>query len=526
MKLYRAFATVGGLTLVSRILGFFRDILIAAVLGTGLVADAFFVAFRFPNLFRRLFGEGAFNSAFVPLFAKALEGEGKSVAREFAEQSLSVLLTALLIFTAIAEIAMPWLMYAIAPGFSDTPEKFELAIVLTRIAFPYLLCMSLVALLSGVLNALDRFAAAAAAPILLNIILIAAMAFCWLFGIEASAFAGKILSWAVTIAGVLQLLLLYMASRNADMKLTLRRPRLTPQVRRLVTLGVPGIIAGGITQINILVGTIIASMQDSAVSYLYYADRIYQLPLGVVGIAIGVVLLPDLSRKLRAGNIQAVHDSQNRSLEFSFILTLPAAIALLIIPHQILSVLFERGVFTSADTNATALALSAFAFGLPAFVLIKVFSPAFFAREDTRTPMHFAGISMIVNVVLSLALFFIFRSQGFQPHVGIAIATSVAGWVNAGLLAARLRKNGNLAMDAKLRGNLPKIIFASILMGVGVWFLAEYFAPYMAPVQGFPIQFATLLSLVVAGVAIFALFILATRVITISQLRQMRGGAN
>ncbi len=521
MKLYRAFATVGGLTAVSRVLGFCRDILIAAVLGTGTVADAFFVAFRFPNLFRRLFGEGAFNAAFVPLFAKHLEGDGKAAARGFAEEALSGLLFILLIITALAELAMPWLMYVLAWGFVDTPDKFDLAVMLTRITFPYLLCMSLVALVSGVLNALGRFTAAAAAPIVLNVVLISAMLLAAWLKLDNTPQAGAVLAWGVAAAGGLQLLLLLWAARRAGMGLRLRRPRLNPGMRRLIALGIPGVIAGGITQINIVVGTFIASLQDGAVSYLYYADRLYQLPLGIVGIAIGVVLLPDLARKLRADDTSAVLDSQNRSLEFALMLTLPAAVALIVVAEPIISVLFQRGAFSASDTPATAWALTAFATGLPAFVLIKVFSPAYFAREDTKTPMRYAGVSMIVNALGSLALFFWFRRLGLLPHVGIAIATSIAGWINAGLLWSTLARSGQYASDQRLRRNLPLIVLASVLMGAVLWFSAMALAPYFDVAQGLIVRATAIGVLVGLGLLAFAIAIQVTGVMRLSDLRRV-----
>ena len=285
MKLYRAFATVGGLTMVSRIFGFIRDVMTAAVLGTGAVADAFFVAFRFPNLFRRLFAEGAFNSAFVPLFAKHLEGEGQSAARKFAEEALAGLLFVLLLLTAIAEVAMPWLMYALAPGFSADPSKFDLAVLLTQITFPYLLCISLVALLSGVLNSLGRFSMAAAAPILLNVVLIGALLVAAALGFNNSPGSGIVLAWGVAVAGLVQLAALWIAVRRAGLHLRLVRPVLSADMKRLLRLGIPGVISGGVTQLNIAIGTIIASLQAGAISYLYYADRLYQLPLSIVRVA-------------------------------------------------------------------------------------------------------------------------------------------------------------------------------------------------------------------------------------------------
>jgi putative peptidoglycan lipid II flippase len=499
MRLYRSFATVGGFTIISRVLGFARDVLIAAVLGTGWVADAFFVAFRFPNLFRRLFAEGAFNSAFVPLFSKRLEGEGESAARKFAEEALAVLLFALLLFTAVAEAAMPWLMYVIAPGFAEDPEKFDLATLLTRIAFPYLLCMSLVALLSGVLNALGKFAMAAAAPIILNVVLIGVMVAALALGLGDEPASGIILAWGVSVAGFLQLLALALAARNMGMELKLRWPRITPGVRRLVKLGIPGIIAGGITQFNILIGTIIASMQAGAVSFLYYAERVYQLPLGVVGIAIGVVLLPDLSRSLRSGDDAAVSASQNRSFEFALLLTLPASVALFVVPGPIVQVLFERGAFTAADTEATALALAAFAWGLTAFVLIKVFSPAFFAREDTKTPMYYAGAGLVVNVAVSLALFPVFG------HVGIAIATTVSGWVNALLLLVTLYRRGFFETDAALRRRGPKILLSSVIMGGVLIGVQNQLAHLFGPANGLSLQLLGLAGLVGSGLIAFGL---------------------
>lgn len=515
MNLYRAFATVGGMTLMSRVLGFVRDMLIAGVLGTGVVADAFFVAFRFPNLFRRLFAEGAFNSAFVPLFAKRLEGEGAAAARQFAQEALSALTAVLLIFTAIAELTMPGLMYVIAPGFADTPDKFDLAVKLTRIAFPYLLCVSLVALFSGVMNALGRFALAAFAPVLLNIIFIIVLAGLSLAGTSGTPEAGEALAWAVFAGGFAQLFLLIWGARRMGMVTVPQRPRLTDGVRRLVALGVPGVIAGGITQVNILIGTIIASLQDHAVSWLYYADRIYQLPLGLVGIAIGVVLLPDLSRRLRAKDGGGALHTQNRSLELSLLLTLPAAIALAIVPEPIIQVLFERGAFNAEDTPATAMALAAFAFGLPAFVMVKVFSPGFFAREDTKTPMYFAGASVAVNVIGSLALFWIIG------HVGIAIATSLAGWVNALLLALTLTRRGHFTLDQTFRRRIGPMILSGLGMGAVLWFAQAQLAPFFAPVNGVIIQVAALGALVLVGMVVYALLVHVTGALKFQELMKV-----
>ena len=339
---------------------------------------------------------------------------------------------------------------------------------------------------------------------------------------KASAKVGVILAVGVAIAGVAQLAMLWVAVRAAGLKLKLRWPRYTAGVKRLVELGIPGVIAGGITQINIVVGPMIATLQAGAVSYLYYADRLYQLPLGIVGVAIGVVLLPDLSRKLRAGEHATAMHSQNRSLEVALLLTIPAAVALGVAAEPIIRVLFERGAFTAADTAATAPALAAFAIGLPAFVLIKVFQPAFFAREDTKTPMRFAAVNMIVNVIGSLALFFMFKQMGYLPHVGIALATSVAGWVNALLLWGTLSHRGDFAGDRRLVRNLPIITAASIAMGAVLWFALPLLAPYYATEANLLVQMAALAAIVSLGLIVFFGLVLATGVL---DLRNLAGTA-
>ncbi len=503
MKIYRAFATVGGLTMISRVMGFIRDILIAGVLGSGAIADAFFVAFRFPNLFRRLFGEGAFNSAFVPLFSKKLVGEGRDSARTFAEQAMSGLLMVLIILSAFCMLAMPWLMYAIAPGFAGDKEKFDLAIVLSQIAFPYLTCMSLVALISGMLNAMGKFIESSAVSIVLNLTLIAAILIAMALGYRNDADAGHCLAWGVFAAGILQLALLVDGARRNAMLPRLARPVWNEDIKRLVVLGIPGIIAGGITQINILIGTIIATLQSGAVAHLYYADRVYELPLAIIGIAIGVVLLPEVSRNLRAGDMTAVSQSQNRSLEFAMLLTVPAAVALAVIATPIVRVLYERGAFLPADTTATAAALGIFALGLPAFVMIKVFSPAYFAREDTRTPMRFAAISLTANTAGSAGLFFLLREMGMMPHLGIAIATALGGWLNAILLWRGLAARGHFAMDARCRASLPRIVLAAGAMGGALVIAADLLGPWLGPDSALWMRGSALAALVSLGAFVY-----------------------
>ncbi|MFA5957555.1 murein biosynthesis integral membrane protein MurJ [Hyphomicrobium sp.] len=521
MKLYKSFATVGGLTLLSRVFGFMRDILIAATLGSGWVADAFVVAFRFPNLFRRLFGEGAFNSAFVPIFAKKLEGDGPEAARKFAEDAMSGLLFVLLIVVIVSELAMPFLMYGLAPGFDVAPEKFELSVLLTRITMPYLLCMSIVALMSGALNSVGRFAESASVSIVLNgVMMIATLYSMWL-GYNAEPQAGVIQAWGVFAAGFFQLALLMWGMRRAGMSIGIRRPRLTEDVRRLVRLGIPGVISGGVTQLNIAIGTIIASLQPGAVSHLYYADRVYELPLAIVGIAVGIVLLPDVARQLRAGNTAGVMDSQNRSLEFALLLTIPAALALAVIPTDIVRVLFERGAFGPKDTYVTASVLAMFALGLPAFVMIKVFSPAYYAREDTKTPMRYAVISLTANTIGSIALFFLLRHLGMLPQLGIAIATALGGWLNAYLLWSTLNRRRDFVADARLKRNLPLILLASAVMVAALLGTSHWLSPYYEHGSGFFVKASILACEIGVGLGVFAALILATGVMSIGQLGRL-----
>jgi putative peptidoglycan lipid II flippase len=459
MSLFKSAATVGGYTTISRVLGFVRDQLVAFTLGTGGVAEAFFIAQRIPNLFRTLFAEGAFNSAFVPLFAKRVEGEGIASAHSFARDVFAALLAWMVVFTSLAMIAMPWLIYIIAPGFKGSPDKIALATNLTIICFPYLLFMSLTALQGGVLNSLHKFTAAAAAPILLNIVMILSNIVVWYFGTGNSATTGYIFAYGVSLSGVAQFILLAVACRRAGLSFWPRWPKLTPEVKQVAARSVPGIISGGIMQINLLIATMIATGLDRAVANLYYAERLYQLPLGIIGVAIGVVLLPTLSRRLRAGDEQGAVDASNRGLELSLFLTLPAATALMTIGVPILHTVFEHGAFGYADTLAVAPAVAAFAAGLPAFALTKVFQPGFYAREDTATPMRFSIISVVVNIAASLIL------SRYFGHVGIAMATSIAAWTNAGLLGLRLYQLNHFHFDARSIKRLPLILLSSLFMG-------------------------------------------------------------
>ncbi len=458
MSLVGKFASVGSATMMSRVLGFVREALIAGLLGSGPVADAFYAAFRFPNLFRRLFAEGAFNSAFVPMFASELETGGRVAAREFAEKILSVLIVLLLGLSALAILFMPLLVgTVIAPKFAENPEKFDLTVILARVMFPYLAAMSLVAMLSGILNAFRHYFLAALAPVLLNIVLIFTLLLAWQSG-WSDMELGIGLAWGVFASGILQLVLLIYGVRRQNFGLSLRVPSMSPSVKRLLVLALPTAIAGGITQINLLVGQIIASAQAGAIAIMNYADRLMQLPLGIIGISIGVVLLPELSRALASDDRPEVDKLQNRSLEFGLGLTVPAAVGLFMIPLPLVVLIFERGAFLREDSELAAQVLAAFAVGLPSFVLIKIFQPSFYARQDMRTPMWFSGVNAVFNIALSLTLFPIYGV------VGLGIATSVAGWLNALLLWLVLHRGDHFRVSAKTIQNIFLICLGSLIM--------------------------------------------------------------
>ncbi len=451
----RGILTVGGWTMVSRILGFLRDILIAALLGAGPVADAFFVANRLPNLFRRLFGEGAFNAAFIPSFAGLLATDGREAAQKFAAQAASVLAFWLIGLTVLAEIFMPQLMAVLAPGFADYPAKFQLAVTLSRITFPYMPLICLAALLSGVLNGLDRFAAAAAAPVIYNITSIGFM----LGLLHVLPTAGHALAWGVSVSGVLQLLLLQWAVRRAGILLHLPRPRLTPDMRRLLRRMMPGLLGAGVTQLNLSVDVIIGSLlPPGTVSVLYYADRVNQLPLGTIGAAVGTALLPTLARQIHSEAPGQAIGTMNRALEYALLLTLPAALALLMAAHPIIEVLFGRGAFDAHSVRLSAQALQAYASGLLAFVLVKVLVNGFFARGDTGTPVKLGVACVALNLGLNLA--FMHPLQ----HLGPPLASSVAAWANVAGLAAILSRRGHFSSDKILRRRVPRMLAAGLVM--------------------------------------------------------------
>ncbi len=463
IRLMRSFATVGGWTLASRVLGFVRDVFMARYIGAGPVADAFFVAFSLPNMFRRLFAEGAFNAAFVPMFTKK-NATSHTEAEDFARDAYWLMASFLIAFTVLAMAGMPLLVWAMAAGFGGD-NRFDMAVVFGRIAFPYIVFVSLTALISGMLNALGRFAVAAAAPVLLNIVFIAVLVLAAYQGWDM----GMALAWSVPLGGIAQMVVVSIAVRRAGFRMAIRRPRLTPELKRMLVIAAPAVLAGGVVQINLMVGRQVASFTENAISWLSYADRLYQLPLGVVGIAVGVVLLPELARRLRLGEAERARDAFSRGMEFALALTVPSAVALVVIAEPLISVLFERGAFSRQDTINTATVLAIYGLGLPAFVLHKVMQPLYFAREDTRSPFRYAVNAMIVNAVIAI---------GMMPVVGYAAAawaTTIAGWTMVAQLWWGARAMGEAAQpDARMRERLWRIIVAALTMGLAIWLAASW----------------------------------------------------
>lgn len=489
MSLVKSTATIGIYTLISRVLGFIRDVTIASGLGASMLSDAFFVAFKLPNFLRRLFAEGAFNAAFVPKFAGMLATDGNGKAKQFASEAMSFLLLVLFIVTAVLIAIMPWFMYVLAPGFADNPTKFELTIALTRITMPYIIFISLVSLLGGMLNSSGKFAAVAATPIIMNLCLII-IPYCIEDVTPNGAYA---LAIAVMASGVLQWIWLVYFCYKADLLPTLKKPKLTDDVKKLLLLMAPVALGAGVAQINLVIDMIIASHFGSGVSYLYYADRINELPLAVIGIALGTALLPMLSRHIREGNHEAAYRSQHRAIELGLFLSAPAAVALIILAEPVITVMFQRGAFGAAETEATYKALMAFALGLPAFILIKILGPAFFAHEDTKTPFKIATCCVVLNLVLNLIL------MGPLKHVGMALATSIAGWVNVILMATVLHKRRWLQATSTLTYEIIRILATTLAMAALLMPANLYVLEYMAARE--IVRFTTLLTVVAGGCA-------------------------
>ena len=465
MNLITSTSTFGFFTLISRILGYVRDILIAIFLGTGLFADAFFVAFRLPNTFRRLFAEGTFNAAFIPSYAGEL-AKNKIKADNFAKNIFNLLFIILFFLVLVAEIFMPQLIFLIAPGFYNDPEKFKLAVDLSRITFPFLFFVCLASFFAAILNSYNKFAAAAAAPIILNVILIASLFFSQWFNLSNVL----MLSYAVSFAGFLQLIiLLFFVKKNFKPILSIKI-KIDKQVKFFFQKLLPSIFSSGVTQINILVGTIIASFQAGAVSYLYYADRVYQINLAVAGIAVGTVMLPELSKHIKNDSYKKITDLQNRSLELSLFLSVPAAVALILASEQIITSLFGYGSFDNISVINTAIALTFFAFGVPAFSILKIFSNFFFARNDTKTPFYLSVVSVALNIIISLSFF---NKIGF---VIIPIATSISSWINVFMHYYFIKKRNFHIFDSKFIHKFPRLILSVVVMGMVLYLLLGIFS--------------------------------------------------
>ena len=426
----------------------------------------------------------------MPLFAKEIEANGVDGAKRFSEEVFGVLFSVLMLITIVMELAMPLLVdWIIAPGFSDDVAKRELTVRLAMVMFPYLMCMSLTAMLSGMLNSLQHYFAAAIAPIFLNAAMIAALGWSLYFG-ETDITTAWYLSYAVLVAGILQMAVLYAGVRHAGMSIGFRWPRITPNVKRLLWLALPAAATGGIVQINAMIGQAVASGKEGAISALQYADRLYQLPLGVVGIAVGVVLLPELSRALKSGHDKEAGHLQNRSLEFVLFLILPAAVAIWILSTDIVRVVYERGAFGEATTHTVAGTLAIYGLGLPAFVLIKALQPGFYAREDTKTPMRFALFSVVINTILAVSLF---------PYIaerGIATAEAVASWLNVTLLFVTLYRRGHWVFEQALVSRVIRLVIATAVMGIGLYFASNYMADWLMPGRSLLVRLQALFGLI------------------------------
>ncbi|MEL7167256.1 MAG: murein biosynthesis integral membrane protein MurJ [Pseudomonadota bacterium] len=488
IRLFAGFLTVGFWTLASRVLGFVREVMLLGLIGPGPLMDAFVAAFRLPNMFRRFFAEGAFNAAFVPMFS-ARVGNTADAAR-FGRDALNGLALVTLALTGVAMVFMPALVWATAGGFDEL--RFDLTVGYGRIVFPYIFFMSLSALFSGVLNATGRFAAAAAAPVLLNVFVIAAMGMAWAIGAEVITW----LIWTIPVAGLAQLALTWGAAARAGFALRPGLPRWNPEMATLVRTAIPAALATGVMQINLVVGQLVASQYDNAVSWLFAADRLYQLPLGVVGIAVGIVLLPELTRRLTDNDSAGARDAYSRASEFAMALTLPSTVVLVVMPLPLVSVLFQRGATGADDAAAIAAAVAIYGLGLPAFVLQKVLQPQYFARGDTRRPFHYALGAMVVNAVVAI---------GLAPVVGWmapAIATTLAGWAMLALLSLGLRGMGDVVrVDDRYRRRLPRIALAAAIMGAILWLAATALKPALGTDGVRYLALAALIAL--AGISFF-----------------------
>ena len=519
-SLVRSVGTIGGLTAISRVFGFARDMLLARVLGAGGIADAWQLAFQLPNIFRRLFAEGAFAQAFVPLFNRRMrEGGETSEARAFAEEVLAFLIPVLIVFSAIALIAMPWVLGLFASDRLEADASlYGRAVLMARITFPYLAFMSIATLLAAVLNSLSRFAAAAAAPILLNLCLISALTIGAVIpdSPQTRQTTGLLLALAVSASGLLQLLWLWFWARRAGFKLALRRPRVTPGVRELGVLILPAVFGAGVYQISRFIDLFfIAALPDKSITFLAMADRLNQLPLGIIGIALGTAILPALSRFVAQEDRDGAFRLQSNAVELALLLTIPAAVALFVTGSAFTRAFYTGGAYTLADSLATGAVVSALVVGLPAYVLVKVLVPNFFARKDTRTPVYTAAVGLTVNVVANFLL---------VPRLGVAglaLGGAIGAWTNCALLYLILARRGDYHLTALTAGRIARIVLAAATMGVALHFAVPWGDDWY--VGGVAERFAAVMALVGAGAVVFFAVAAALGVIdraTIAQLRR------
>jgi putative peptidoglycan lipid II flippase len=502
VNLARSLGSVGGLTLVSRVLALVRDTLQASYVGASFASDAFFVAFRLPNMFRALFAEGAFSAAFIPMFNRKV-GEANDVhaGLRFAEQTLAVLLPVLVLFTITMLIAAWPITWGLSGGFKNpTPEQFAFAVMLSRFTIPYLMLISLASLLGGILNSLDKFWVNAAAPILLNISMIAAL---WFFHGHDPYQTARAQAISVSVGGVLQLAWLMLACRQVGVSLAIRRPRIDDDIKQLLKLILPAAIGAGAVQVNLAISTALAGglLDPGSISYIYYADRLNQLPLGLIGIGLGTILLPTVSRQLSQKRDSEAMDTQNRGVELALFLTLPATIAFVIASEPIIRGLFQHGHFSAIDSVRCSWALSAFSIGLPSYVLVKVLTPGYYARHDTKTPVRYAIWSVGVNLIGNLILIPLLGRFGYG-HVGPPLATAVASAVNVWMLYHTLRKRGHFHSDRQLRRRVPRLALAALIMGASLFWLTPAVDPYLT--GSIVRRGIGLIVLVGAGAAVYA----------------------
>jgi putative peptidoglycan lipid II flippase len=513
----RRIATVGGLTLVSRLTGFVRDVVMAAILGAGPMADALFVAFRLPNHFRAIFAEGAFAAAFVPAYARTLEEAGLPAAKLFADQIASALIVINLVLLGFALLFTPWVVSLLAPGFIDDPERFDLAVALTRITFPYLALVSIETLFAGILNANNRFAAAAGAPILLNLSIVATLLLAPLF-----SDVGHAAAWGVLLAGIAIVLLVGGDAEAHGVGIRLRMPSLNEPTRRFLKALGPAIIGAGGVQLALFADTLIASfLPTGALSALYYADRINQLPIGVVGIAVGTVLLPEMARRLAAGDERGAASAQARGIQLALLLTIPCAVAAVVIPDLIMRALFARGAFTAADAAAAGATLAAYSIGLLPFVLMRSFTAPFYARGDTATPVKAALLAAAINIALKVVL------MGPLAQVGLALATSVGAWVNLSLLAYFARRQGFAVSGTAIGKPVAKLIVAGVVLAAALFAGAYGLERALADMTKFRDETALAILVVLATmVYAFAILLLLGRPWLNSLLREVSVAAD